>query len=505
MAQELDKALSLKTDRKFSKDKCFIDFNNNKVILYMKEEQFEFVNLKEMYEFLAAKKLRFYVYTNHLDLFLRLYKDYPKAKYKLSVSHIGKKVYALNVANVVSFRDMKYRYGSNNFSAAAAMEIIKKDNNNIRASFTSNLGKKIEIDSLKEKFNPISKALRTIMINEVPKGAIILAQTRKEFANVYCYDVCSAYIACLLEGRMPSQFIKTKILQKGKEHFGRVTIKGLKAKDTKLLTLYKTDKMEGKNIALVGSRVIAAEKYSFYCFLNEKWIIDQYYNYESFEIDLNNLYLIKFEKLPLKTIKAIQRLYDDKLAAKGQLDYDGFKQIVNRIYGFFLTKREKKNGETDARDYTVPYQIGIWIIHRQRMFICSLIAAVGISHVVSAHTDGVKFDCNADEIVNKINIKRGTIYKDVGQWKKEEVFDKCYYFSNTVAKYQIGNTIGMKHGGIPQIDIDEFLTGKTYDQINGNEDFYLTCSKEIVCEKNRTYIKRNKSLSNFLLIAEGEL
>lgn len=504
MAQELDKALSLKTDRKFSKEKCFMDFRDNQVILYMGEKEFSFPNLSSMYEFLAAKKMRFHIYTNHLDLLLKLYKDYPKTKYKLSISTVGKCIYALNVANVVAFRDMKYRYGSNNFSAAAAMEIIKKDTNHIRSSFTSNLGRLIEIEAVQEKFKPISKSLRLKMINETPKGAIILAQTGKEFQNVHCYDVCSAYIACLLEGNMPSKFIKTKTLLKGKEHYGRVTIKGLRAKNPQLLTLYKTDKFEGKNIATIGCRVIAAEEYSFYCFLNEKWIIDQYYTYDRFEIDFENLYAIEFEKLPLKTIKAIKTLYDNKLAAKGQLDYDGFKQIVNRIYGYFITKRTTKDGSLDARDYSVPYQIGIWIIHKQRLCITSLIAAVGIDHVVSAHTDGVKFDCDADEIVNKMNLRRGVLYKDVGQWKKEEVFDRCFYFSNTVAKYQIGNDIGMKHGGIPQIDIDEFLEGKTYDQINGNEDFYLTYSKELICEKDRTYIRRNKVISNFLLIAEGE-
>jgi hypothetical protein len=77
--------------------------------------------------------------------------------------------------------------------------------------------------------------------------------------------------------------------------------------------------------------------------------------------------------LPLSSIKAIKKLYDDKLAAKGQLDYDGFKQIVNRIYGFFTTKRVNKEGKTVARDFQVPYQIGVWIVHRQRLFMAALI------------------------------------------------------------------------------------------------------------------------------------
>jgi hypothetical protein len=46
------------------------------------------------------------------------------------------------------------------------------------------------------------------MMNETPNGAIILANVGKEFTDVHCYDVCSAYIACLLEGRIPSKFTK---------------------------------------------------------------------------------------------------------------------------------------------------------------------------------------------------------------------------------------------------------------------------------------------------------
>ena len=134
----------------------------------------------------------------------------------------------------------------------------------------------------------------------------------------------------------------------------------------------------------------------------------------------------------------------------------------------------------------------------------ALIQQVGIEHIVSAHTDGVKFDCNADEIVDKVNLRRGEIYKDVGQWKKEEVFDKCFYFSNTVAKYEVNGEIGMKHGGIAEDDVNEFLHNKTYEDINENADFYVTLasSKRLICEKDRTYISKRKVLSSILLMED---
>lgn len=508
MATEFEKALGLKCDRHFSDVKCFMEFKNEKVVLYYgKEEIHNFNNLHDMNEWLAAKHKRFHVYTNNFDLIWKAYEKqiiFYRKRYKIQILMVGTKVYGLNLFNIVSFKDMKYKFGSDKFSAAAAIEIICKDKTSNKSSFTSNLGRLIDIDSIRQKFQPIPLSLREKMMNETPNGAIILANVGKEFTNVHCYDVCSAYLACLLEGRIPSKFIKVDKRQKNQEYYGRIKYKNLKAKNPQMLVLYGTKKMEGSNIVQVGSRVLAAEEYSFYCFLNERWIIDQYYTYDSCEIDYDNLYWIQFEKLPLSSIKAIKKLYDDKLAAKGQLDYDGFKQIVNRIYGFFTTKRINKEGKVVARDYQIPYQIGIWIVHKQRLFMAALIQQVGIEHVVSAHTDGVKFDCNADEIVDKVNLRRGEIYKDVGQWKKEEIFDKCFYFSNTVAKYEVDGTVGMKHGGIAEEDVNEFLHNKTYEDINRDVEFYITLpsTKRVVCEKDKTYISKRKVLSNILLMED---
>lgn len=502
MGVEIEKALGLKYDRHFSDIKCFIEFQNKKIILYYgKEEVHSFNNLHNMYEWLAGKHKRFYVYTNNLNLILEYYKLFNHEKYKMKALRNGNKIYGLTVYNIVSFRDMKYRFGSNNFSAAAAVEIISKSDDT-QTSFTSDLGRKIKADKIANEFEPIQGRLRTAMLNETPKGAIILSNRGKEFTNVHCYDVCSAYIACLLEGGLPYKFEQVGRMEKGNKYFVKFKFKNLKAKNFQMLTLYITNKREGKELALANKRIISAQEYSFYSFYDEKWIIDQYYTYDSCEI--KEIYKIEFRELPEETKSAIKRLYDDKLAAKGKVDYEGFKQIVNRIYGFFITKVSSKYGGDRVRDKEIPYQVGIWIIHRQRLFMAALIAAVGVEHVVSAHTDGVKFDCNVDEIVNRGNLNRGEIYKDVGQWKKEEVLDRCFYFSNTIAKYEVNGEIKMKHGGISQEDVDEFLIGKTYDDIDEYAEFYMTVDKELICKKDRTYIKKYKVLSYLAIIAEGE-
>jgi hypothetical protein len=74
MATEFDKALNLKSDRHFSEVKCFMEFKNEKVILYYGEKEiYSFDNLHDMNEWLAAKHKRFHVYTNDFNLIWKAY------------------------------------------------------------------------------------------------------------------------------------------------------------------------------------------------------------------------------------------------------------------------------------------------------------------------------------------------------------------------------------------------------------------------------------------------
>lgn len=63
--------------------------------------------------------------------------------------------------------------------------------------------------------------------------------------------------------------------------------------------------------------------------------------------------------------------------------------MFNRIFGYFITTYEV-DGELRIRDKDVPYQIGLWIISKQRQIMLDAIEAVGLENVVAAHTDGIK-------------------------------------------------------------------------------------------------------------------
>lgn len=384
---------------------------------------------------------------------------------------------------------MKYYYGSDKFSCAAALNLI--ENNPVEhwnSSYTGTIGKMLKIEEIKKEFPPIAKDLRQKMIYEAPQGGIIISK-QEEFSNVYCYDVVSAYLANLLEGKLPCGFKKVNKVEKGKCHFGKITVKGLKAKNNKALSLYRGKRIP-EDCIINGKRIVAALEYSFYCYLElELPILNYFYTFESIEI--SDIYQIEMKELPTAAKDAIKELYDKKKAAKGSLEYDGYKQMLNRIFGYFITCIGDKDN-LRARDYQVPYQIGIWLISKQRYVMWQLIQKVGIEHIVSAHTDGVKVDYNANDIVDVINLRRGSIYRDMGQWDKEAVLEKVQYFSNVKAKYIENGVLKMKHGGICEEDIKAFLQDKTYDDINGNTKFLFTIYKEINSNKDGTFIIHKK-------------
>jgi hypothetical protein len=121
------------------------------------------------------------------------------------------------------------------------------------------------------------------MIYEAPQGGIIISK-QEEFSNVYCYDVVSAYLANLLEGKLPCGFKKVNKVEKGKYHFGKITVKGLKAKNNKALSLYRGKRIP-EDCVINGKRIVAALEYSFYCYLElELPILNYFYTFESIEI-----------------------------------------------------------------------------------------------------------------------------------------------------------------------------------------------------------------------------
>lgn len=438
-------------------------------------------------QYIMKKNKCLYLYTNQFDLILDYHLNNNSEYYRTKEQKLNgsKRTISFDIFESFVIRDMKYYHGTDKLDSAAALKLAT-DNKPKRwtSSYTGQIGKALNIDAIKKSFKQLPFDLLNNMLMNSSQGAIIYS-TIEEFKNVYCYDITSAYPTILL-GKVPKNFIRSKYEPaQGRVHFGRIIIKNFKSKNPRFIPLYRGKEVP-KDCVLAGKRIAAGTSYSYYGFIeHELRILKNYYECES--VSIADVYRCEMDYLPEESRESIKAVYDNKLAAKGTDNYDGFKQMFNRIFGYFITTYEK-DGELKIRDKDVPYQIGLWIISQQRQIMLNAIEAVGLENVVAAHTDGIKVVGNFNSTFEEINLRRGSVYKDLGEWKLEEVIDRIQYLSNVKAKYEVNGELKMKHGGISDVDTTHFLMGKTYDQINSNSMISFTIKKKIIENEEGIYI-----------------
>lgn len=453
---------------------------------------YKFKNFLGMWNYLCVQYIMknnkcLYLYTNQFDLILDYHLNNNKEYYRVKEQNLkgSKRSIAFEVFETFVIRDMKYYHGTDKLDSAAALKLaIDNKPKRWTSSYTGQIGKALNIDAIKKSFEQLPFNLLNNMLMNTSQGAIIYS-TSEEHENVYCYDVVSAYPTILL-GKVPNKFIRSTYKPaQGKIHFGKIIIKNFKAKNVRLIPLYRGKEIP-KDCVIAGKRIVAGTSYSYYGFIeHELRILKNYYDCES--ISVSDVYECEMEYLPEESRNSIKTVYDNKLAAKGTDNYDGYKQMFNRIFGYFITTYEK-DGELKIRDKDVPYQIGLWIISQQRQIMLDAIEAVGLENVVAAHTDGIKVVGNFNDVFEEINQRRGTVYKDLGRWELEEVIDKIQYLSNVKAKYIVNGELKMKHGGLSDVDTAHFLMGKTYEEINGNSIISFTTKKKVIENENGVYV-----------------
>lgn len=373
---------------------------------------------------------------------------------------------------------MKYHYGTDKYSPEIAVEIIQNKQARWNSSYTGEIGKSICIDKIKKEFNPVSRNLLKNMINKTSQGAIIYSRKDITFYNVLSNDIKSAYPAILLE-QVPYNFrlISPESFKIGSGiHFGKIIVKGLKAKDLHFLPLYRgKEEVDDLKVFCRGKRIFAALEYSYYGFIeHELELLNYAYTYESIELDLNETYDVDFKYLPTESLEAIKAMYDEKSNNKGSANYFAIKQKFNRIFGYFLTTIEGKDGLA-LRDREVPYYIGLWVVSAQRNRMIKAFKKVGIENIIASHTDSIITKNVSCDVFNNLN---KDIYEDIGKWDSEP-YEAIEYFSNTRAKYLQNGKIGFKHGGISEQDIESFLkNNQDFAAIKGSSIFNFTIHKE---------------------------
>ena len=370
-------------------------------------------------------------------------------------------------------------------------------------------------------------------IYDTPTGPLIASSTGLEFSNVYCYDINSYYIYMLLRSKYPTYFIRYKteitsgaLRNKDYTFYGKVRLKNVKAKSSKCLPMYAPESKDlvQENVELAGKRVYSAGTIEFYCFLREEIeLLTKYYNFDEVKAtDITDIWVSKLAPLPDDVKEIITKQFEIKQDAKGTIAYDFEKVKLNRIFGWFLTKkiynvkeyckeeieelseedrkryyeRVKYNGELVPRSREIPYQVGLYLI-------CKCKRALGLaineycssngflSDLVSAHTDSIKATVELPS--NFVN------NNEIGKFKLENIMRRYKCLGNTRAAYIDENgLLGMKHGGIDIEDIELFLKDKTFDDITLNSTFLKTIDKKIIVEPNGTRIGRKQVISKFM-------
>ena len=434
-----------------------------------------------------------------------------------ALCRIGDKSVAFFISKIkfVQFLDTKYKVGSNDGDAVSILSTLEEIKNrysnseenkeknrykNWRIGFTSELRKTFKTESLKTFKNPDLNLMR-LLINETPTGSFIGTDYDNEYENLYLYDINSYYIWLLREAKFPKDLIKIC----GKEKFNKfierediifyckITLKGLKAKNSKAYPLYVPQHYEGNNVKIRGSRIISADKVSFWCFYKEeKPLIELFYDCKEIEIDYNNFYVSFAEKLPEDFRLNLDKAYEEKVKAKGTPTYDFHKVKLNRIFGWFLTKRPYK-GKKDIGlekvcvDKEVPYQVGVYLLSKCRSILGQIVAkncsSNGfLSDFAGGHTDSIRTTKPLPDYLCSNS--------ELGKFKLEDIALKWRSFGDTRAKYLTSKgELKMKHGGVSEEDVELFIKGKSFDEIDFNSTFLLTIEKKIVKTEKGLTIK----------------
>lgn len=362
-----------------------------------------------------------------------------------------------------TFYDIKYKIGSDELEIEDALKIIKETNfKSYNQGYTGKLRQEIVTN----------EALRRETIDNPPSMApIVYAKTTVEHKNVQCYDITSAY-PFLLTQPLPhfvdvvdyreAQFNNPKYV-----YYGGVEISNLEAKNNyyPLTLVGKNNKNisieeQGDNIAHAGVRIISADRVVLYGFVSHiVELLKRNYNYSSYRISQK---LVRFElRTDWKLRETIMKYFKDKQDKKNnEENYDGEKILLNRVYGYLITKGS-----------STPAHYGQYIVSKERLILDRIINKIGLKDVIHSHTDSIKFVGNHKDVIDEYN---ATIpFPELGRFMLEDVFQKCVYFSNITAKYiNRKGELKFKHGGIDKVGIAH-LYKKSYEEINSSTKFFL--------------------------------
>lgn len=491
---------------KYSEDIYFLNYDTEFELWLDGEKTNSFETLRDVNKFLFKTYMlcrparRVYVYT---IFFNEIYNYYCNLNCCFTVINKKKNVEpkAFRVFGGITYKDAKYYLGTDKtdgIKPSNYCELISTfHNKNIKHNFTSSLRETVFISELEEFGNPVN--LPATLLNEMYETAslapIIYSEINKEFEDVYCYDFDSAYIAQYFQCRFPYKFTFTgNNLVQGSENFVRVRFKNIRAKNPRFLSLSVASRGNGKNIIFISKnskRILMADEVVVSFFYNlDMEIIKQDYEFE--EMIIEKCWQVEMRPLPKEFRDRVIEFYQTKEEAKRRgTPYADKKVLLNRIHGFFLTKKEINTKEVQMYK-NMPAQIGFYTVARQRRIMRNLIQEIGLENIVSAHTDSIKTKGNYDAIVKKYNDTHKTKYSDsLGVLQSEGIMEKVVYFSNTRAKYIMNGEFHIKHGGIDEHTAENIINTYSYETLQSTSPYDHTIEKSFIRNGEINVLYRN--------------
>lgn len=447
---------------------------STKVKFYTKEKETEFNHLNDFIELNSKNDKGFMVCLTEKQY--TVIHDYFEKVKKIEIKPImiggenGKEI-GFTIGSYKKrkvFYPMKYKIGTDEFDLEkkedreAALNFIEKVPSQAQSGYTSYLRNIVITD---EKYMSLN------ILYKPSLSPLIFAKCGREFVNVKCRDFCSFY-PFLLTQELPhfKGYVKKEEIDlndRTKTYYGGLRIYNIKAKSTFYsLSLVgennETEIAAGQGIGIVnaGTRLISADKVVIFGWLS--FLIEELQDYEFDYVEITNE-IAEYElKIDQKLRAIVLENFERKQAKKRNGEpYKAEKVMLNRYYGFFITKENK----------SAPAHYGQFIVAKGKAILRRIALQIGLNDIVQGHTDSIKFVGNHQDVIDNYN---ATIeFEELGKLADEGTMEKVIYYNTNRAKYLMNGKVGLKHGGIADSDLTK-IAEMDYEEIDFKTEYYKT-------------------------------
>lgn len=364
--------------------------------------------------------------------------------------------------------DLKRRTGTDQYKSFSVMfKEIQKCSNKPLAGYTTKLSKMLKTNEARQNFCAVD--YRPSM------APLIYVRKNKEFTNVHTYDMTSQY-PFLLTRPLPKYDKPVKIEEmdvnsREYTYYGKLIIHNVHLKYPYLPTLtlrydrqkHRLESGQGEEIVNNNASLVAAKRVEIYGFLPFLLEALEEYKYDSYEIaGLGKSNMLRRFRLEVdeELKKVVLELFEAKENARGTQDYEAIKILLNRVYGYFITKGKKS-----------PAHYGQFVVAKAKILLRRMAYRIGLNDVIHIHTDGIKFVGDHEDAIEEYNAI--VPYEKLGKFHTEGTWQRCCYFKTNTAKYidEEGH-LCFKHGGISEEGLTS-LFSRTYDEITKDTEIYV--------------------------------